>query len=106
MNAFFKQIDTNVYNDFIDTGIDANPGSFGQTILVIGSDHVDTGDKTISEICMIRCGYDGNNVRLTKIARESNEWVTTEIECSCNESGHLMLKGCRRYLIISNKLIV
>lgn len=52
----------------VSTGISVNAGSYGKTYLVMASGNSNTGNASVSEIGMIRCGYDGNNYTYTKIA--------------------------------------
>ena len=52
----------------VSTGIPVNAGSYGKTYLVMASGNSNTGNASVSEIGMIRCGYDGNNYTYTKIA--------------------------------------
>lgn len=43
----------------------SQPG--GNTLLVLASGHEDSGDKTVSEVWLIRCPYDGVTVSMNKI---------------------------------------
>lgn len=52
----------------VSTGINVNAGSRGKTYLVMASGNSNTGNASVSEMGMIRCGYDGNNYTYTNIA--------------------------------------
>lgn len=76
-NVLQKQIDTLNSNKVsvsvasgatVSTGINVNAGSRGKTYLVMASGNSNTGNASVSEIGMIRCGYDGNNYSYTNIA--------------------------------------
>ena len=50
------------------TNISINGGFGGKTIMLYFSAHWDAGNSTSSGIYMIRCGHDGNNYSVVKIA--------------------------------------
>ena len=57
------------YNSAGQTDIPVNPGWGGRTILANASGPADDGDNTISQMNMIRCGYNGNYIKDTLLAR-------------------------------------
>ena len=99
-----KQLSHYSSTEFIDIGVNANAYEFGRTILVLSSDHWNDGDVTVSDISMIRCGYDGNNVHVKNIVYDATS-IETSLMCSINDKNHITIKGFRIYLLISNRPI-
>lgn len=52
----------------VSTGINVNAGSYGKTYLVMASGNSNTENASVSEIGMVRCGYDGDNYSYVNIA--------------------------------------
>lgn len=52
----------------------SQPG--GNTLLVLASGHEDSGDKTVSEVWLIRCPYSGITVSMNKIYEYKGSVVT------------------------------
>ena len=56
------------YQDAVETNIQVDAGNFGQTVLVLSSDHGSIGDATQSCIYMVRLGYNEEHITPVKIA--------------------------------------
>ncbi len=65
-------------NTPVNTGISVNASNSGETILALCSGHGGTGYNTTSAIYMLRFGYNGGNLFVTKIAKSSG--VSNEAE--------------------------
>lgn len=78
----------------IDTGISVNANSFGKTLLIISSTHGASGDATVSNVDMIRCGYDGDNWHVVNIASSSGVVGHTKaVDFELSSSGTIVLKN-------------
>ena len=76
------------------TGISANGGYYGQTILVIASAQNGAGVATFSEIGMLWCGYDGNNLGYSSM-RTNNAGNSSSGSCltfTCSSSGEIYIQ--------------
>lgn len=80
-------------DDLINTGINVNGGDGGKTYLVCWSTHSSTGDRTTSYIGMLRCGYNGNNYKLTEIVRDVGSSSALLVTFSVDENGYLQHKN-------------
>lgn len=91
-------------NSVIQTDIPANAGSFGNGVIIVASNHHDTGDATTCAIFLLRIGYSGNNVQTTKVAELTGTGsVSSNLTISIVD-GYIALDGYRRYLTIECRL--
>jgi hypothetical protein len=86
-----------------DTGISANAGSYGRTMLALVSQHVSDGNATASAIFMLRFGYSGNNLESTLIAKSEGS-TSLNVSFSLTNNGTVQITGVNYYvLLISNR---
>lgn len=77
----------------ITTDLNVNRGYYGGTIIAIASSHSSAGNATASEIKMIRCGYDGNNVEeavVSSLIKNANTGASIA-SYSVNQNGYLVI---------------
>lgn len=86
------------------TDIPANAGSFGNTVLILASDHNDVGDATVSGLFLLRNGYSGDNIAITKVAELVGSGAFSKNITTSVVNGYVALKGYRKYLTIECRL--
>ena len=94
--------------DGYNSGIKADGGYQGQTLLVMYSEHSNSGDATDSGLFMIRCGYDGNNFSRKEIATEQGSGTVYPLNVTVDTNGNFIFSdtyGTHNVIVISNKPI-
>jgi hypothetical protein len=92
MGVLYRTYTTESGGD-ITTNINVNLGYFGGTIIGIASSHSSIGNATASEIKMIRCGYDGNNVEeavVSSLIKNANSGASIA-SYRANQDGYLVI---------------
>jgi len=74
-----------------------NGGNLGLTYLVIWSDNTNDGDATNSAIYMLRCGYDGNHLSTTEIAKSGGAASPT---FTASQNGYIQIIGSGKFIFI------
>ena len=94
--------------DGYNSGIKADGGYQGQTLLVMYSEHSNSGDATDSGLLMIRCGYDGYNYSIKEIATEQGSGTVYSLNITVDTNGNFLFSdtfGTHNVIVISNKPI-
>lgn len=79
------------------SNLPCNGGNLGLTYLVIWSDNTNDGDSTGSAIYMLRCGYNGNHLSTTEIAKSG---ATASPTFTASQNGYIQITGSGKFVFI------